>query len=409
MSSELRFDRTVLANGLTIIGEHNPRAVSTAVGYMVQAGARDETPDMAGVSHFLEHMLFKGNERLSADDINRTFDELGADYNAYTSEERTVYYGAVPADRAGQLLDLLTELMQPSLRQEDFDMEKKVILEEIAMYQDRPSQRLFELANQGYWNGHPLGNSVLGSNESVGGLQRDTMWNYFQERYSPSNICLVLAGNYDWDDLVRRATEATARWQDRQVTRAKPEATPASGVEKLVDDNLTRMHTAFYAPGLPVEHEQLFAPSILASALGDGSGSRLYWELVDKGLTDNAFLAHEAQEGAGAFVGYVTAAPDRAEEVLGRFKEVLQQAQTQGVTQEEWRRAQRKMATGLTFRAETPLGRLMSFGTYYQTLGVYMSVNEMVEKLMSTPLEAGQEILAGRPFDEPFVMTLGPA
>ena len=174
MSSELRFDKKVLDNGLTIIGEHNPRAVSSAVGYMVHTGARDETPEMAGVSHFLEHMLFKGNERLSADDINRTFDELGADYNAYTSEERTVYYGAVPADRAGELLGLLTELMQPSLRQEDFDMEKKVILEEIAMYQDRPSQRLFELANERYWAGHPLGNSVLGSNESVGGLERDT-------------------------------------------------------------------------------------------------------------------------------------------------------------------------------------------------------------------------------------------
>src|SRR5690606_36900199 len=187
--------------------------------------------------------------------------------------------------------------------------------------------------------------------------------------------------------LVARAAEATASWQDHDVARTKPAPKPASGVEKMVDSTLTRQHTALYAPGLPVEHPQLFAPSILATAIGDGSGSRLYWELVDKGLTDNACLSHEAQEGAGASVCYVTAAPERAEEVLGRYQEVLQQAQTQGISQEEWRRAQRKMATSLTFRAETPLGRLMSFGTYYQTLGVYMTVNEMVEKLMSTPLE----------------------
>ena len=408
MSSQLRFDHTVLDNGLTIIGEYNPRAVSAAVGYMVHAGARDESPDIAGVSHFLEHMMFKGNERFSAEDLNRTFDELGAEYNAFTSEERTVYYGAVPADRAGSLLNLLTELMQPSLRQEDFDMEKKVILEEIAMYQDRPAQRLFELANERYWNGHPLGNSVLGSNDSVGGMQQSAMRAYFDRRYAPGNVYLVLAGNYDWAELVASATQATADWRNYDVTRTKPQPLPAKGYERVTDATLNRQHTALFAPGLAVEHPLRFAPSILSNAIGDGSGSRLYWELVDKGLTDSAWLSHEGQEGAGAFVGYMSAAPARAEEVLKRYREVLQQVQEEGITQEEWRRSQRKIATSLTFRAETPLGRLMSFGTYYQTLGTYLSVNEMVEEVMSTPLEAGAQILAGRPFDEPFVLTLGP-
>jgi predicted Zn-dependent peptidase len=408
MSSELRFDHVVLDNGLMIIGEFNPRAVSAAVGYMVHAGARDESPELAGVSHFLEHMLFKGNERLSADDINRTFDELGADYNAFTSEERTVYYGAVPADRAEKLLDLLTELMEPSLRQEDFDMEKKVILEEIAMYQDRPAQRLFELGNGRFWNGHPLGNSVLGSPETVGNMQRDAMRAYFEERYAPSNVHLVLAGNYDWDAMVARARERTAGWRDYQVNRGKPAPEPMTGYERVADAALNRQHTAFFAPGVPVETPDLFAAGIVANVVGDGSGSRLYWELVDKGLTDNAWLSHEAQEGAGAFVGYLSAAPDRADEVLERYREVLQQVQDEGVTPEEWRRSQRKIATSLTFRAETPLGRLMSFGTIYQTLGKYLSVNETVELVMSTPLEAGARILAGRPFDQGFVLSLGP-
>jgi len=408
VSSDLRFDKAVLPNGLTIIGEHNPRAVSAAVGYMVHAGSRDESPDIAGVSHFLEHMLFKGNERLSADDINRRFDELGADYNAFTSEERTVYYGAVPASRAAELLDLLTELMQPSLRQADFDMEKKVILEEIAMYQDRPAPRLFDLANPRYWNGHPLGNSVLGSNESVGGMQRDAMRAYFDRRYAPSNVILVFAGAYDWQELVARATEATAGWHDYEVGRERPQPEPAVGYERVVDATLNRQHTVLYAPGLGVEHPLRFAPSILANAIGDSSGSRLYWDLVDKGVTDSAWLSHEAQEGAGAFVGYLSAAPDRAGEVLKRYRQVLEQVQEGGVTEEEWRRAQRKIATSLTFRAETPLGRLMSFGTYYQALGEYTTVNQVVEQVMTTPLAAGTEILAGKPFDKLFVMTLGP-
>src|SRR5690606_8971052 len=233
MTSGLRFDHAVLPNGLTVIGEHNPRAVTTAVGYMVRAGARDETPDVSGVSHFLEHMCFKGNERYSADDINRVFDELGADYNAYTSEERTVYYGAVTADKGGRLLELLTELLEPSLRQDDFEMEKKVILEEIAMYQDRPAQRLFESASQRYWNGHPLGNSVLGSVESITALTRDAMQVYFDRRYAPSNVLLVLAGNYDWDAMLARPSAgpragATTRWFASGRRRARRAATRSS-------------------------------------------------------------------------------------------------------------------------------------------------------------------------------------
>ncbi len=204
---------------------------------------------------------------------------------------------------------------------------------------------------------------MLGSNASVGGMQQSAMRAYFEKRYAPSNVTLVFAGNYDWEELVARAASGTADWHDYEVTRARPEPSPASGFERVEDATLNRQHTALYAPGLAVEHPQRFAPSILANAIGDGGGSRLYWELVDKGLTDNAWLTHESQEGAGAFLGYLSAAPDRAADILKRYKEVLQHVQDEGITEAEWRRAQRKIATGLTFRAETPLGRLMSFGT----------------------------------------------
>ena len=208
--------------------------------------------------------------------------------------------------------------------------------------------------------------------------------------------------------MVARARERTAGWRDYEVSRTTPKPLTKAGHEKVADASLNRQHTAVFAPGVPVEPPHLFAAGIVATAIGDGSGSRLYWELVDKGLTDNAGLSHEAQEGAGAFGGYLSAAPDRAEEVLKRYREVVQQVQEEGITPEEWRRSQRKIATGLTFRAETPLGRLMSFGTIYQTLGKYLSVNETVEQVMSTPLEAGAKILAGRPFDQAFVLSLGP-
>lgn len=408
MSGDLTFQQTVLSNGLHVIGEQNPRAASVAVGYLVRAGSRDEAPEVAGVSHFLEHMAFKGNERLSAEEINRGFDELGAEYNAFTSFEQTVYYGAVPASTGEAFLELLTELMQPSLRQADFDMEKNVILEEIAMYLDRPTRRLFELLTTRFWNGHPLGNSVLGTSESITALTREQMHAYFMERYSPSNLILAFSGKYDWEELTGRAAELTREWRDFPVTRERKGASPASGFEAVIDENLTRVHMAVAAPGWGVEREKRFAPAILASAIGDTTGSRLYWELVDKGITDSAWLTHEASEGAGLLAGYASAAPERAAEVLGLYRGVLERAQEEGLSEEEWRRAQRKFATSVSFRAETPLGRLMAFGLPYQALGKYYGVNDVLGEVMSTTLADGLALLEEKPFSEPLVMSLGP-
>lgn len=408
MSGALRFDHVRLTNGLVVIGEHNPRAATAAMGYLVHAGSRDEAPDVAGVSHFLEHMMFKGNEAYSADDINRSFDELGAEYNAYTSEERTVYYGAVVANRAGELLEVLTQLLRPSLRQADFDMEKNVILEEIAMYQDRPSRRLFERANERFWNSHPLGNSVLGTAESVGALTREQMQAYFDRRYAPGNVILAVAGNYDWDAVLAHAHAHAGTWPAFDAVRERPAAHPFAGRESLTDASLYRLHGAYYAPGVAVEDEARTAAALLASVIGSGDGSRLYWELVDKGLADNASLSHEPQEGAGAFVGYLSTDPERADEVIDLYLRVVRGAQEGGVSADEWRRAQLRTATGLTLRAETPMGRFMSFAAQYQALGEYRSVTEVVDEVMNTPLEAGLALLERRPFDRDYLLTLAP-
>lgn len=404
----LRFDKAVLDNGLTVIGEHNDGAASVAAGFFVHTGARDETPEVSGVSHFLEHMVFKGNERFTAEDINRTFDELGANYNAFTSEERTVYYGAVLPERLPELIDLLSQLMRPSLRQEDFDVEKKVILEEIAMYEDRPSFHVFDLSSARFWGGHPLGNSVLGSTQSIADLQRDQMMGYFERRYSPANLVLAVAGRYDWDAVLDQAAAITSGWPAFEAPRERPVARTGTGMEGSADPKLNRVHVAYYAPGVAMTDPRRYAAAVLANVIGDGSGSRLYWELVDTGLADNASLGHEANEDQGAFTGYVNVAPERAERVLERYLSVVRGVQDDPPTPEEWRRAQRKLATGLTLRAETPLGRLTSLGITYQALGVYLSVADVVDRVMNAELETGLELLAERPFDRSYTYTLGP-
>ena len=213
----MEFKQTSLDNGLTIIAEINPDAASIAAGFFVRTGSRDETPEVSGVSHFLEHMTFKGTDRRSAFDVSREFDEMGAQSNAFTSEENTVYWGAVLPEFQTRLLDLLADMLRPALRQEDFDIEKNVIKEEIALYEDEPDFRVYEKLMAEHFEAHPLGNSILGTKESIGNLTSEGMRAYFARRYSPDNMTLVGVGNVDFGSFVDKASGMCSRWRASRV------------------------------------------------------------------------------------------------------------------------------------------------------------------------------------------------
>lgn len=406
--SDLRFLRQQLSNGLVIIGEQNPRAQTVAAGYFVRTGARDEPRELAGVSHFLEHMMFKGTTRRSAEDINREFDEIGARYNAYTSEERTVYYGAVLPLWSERLIDLLTDMMRPALRVDDFELEKKVVLEEIAMYRDRPHFRVLEEGNRLFFNSHPLGNAVLGSVETIAALERQQMLEYFIDHYAPDNILLVLAGAFDWQVTLRQVETLTAEWQPRETTRTYPPFIPRDGRAVLEDSEVARAHIALYAPGVAAQDDARYAAAILASCIGDDRGSRLFWSLIDKGFADAASFSHDGSDHLGAYIGYISTSPDQVEAILETVNDVFSSVQREGVTPDEWRRAQRKLATALTLRGETPFGRLMSLGVGYQYTERYRGVAEVIEAIHDAALEDGLELLASQPFTRLFTVILTP-
>ena len=189
----MKFREHQLNNGLTIIAECNDKAYSNSMAFFVRTGSRDETADIAGVSHFLEHMVFKGTPRRSAADVNRELDELGSHSNAFTSEEQTVYYATVLPEYQSDVIDLLADIMRPSLREEDFSTEKQVIIEEILKYEDQPPFGAHEKCMEAYFGDHPLGKNVLGTVESVGDMTAEGMRTYFQSRYSPGRIATALS------------------------------------------------------------------------------------------------------------------------------------------------------------------------------------------------------------------------
>lgn len=404
----MTFHRLELANGLTVIGEQNPAARSLAAGYFVRTGARDETREINGVSHFLEHMMFKGTARRSAEDINREFDEIGANYNAFTSEENTVYFGAVLPEHQWRVIDLLTDMMRPALRPEDFEMEKQVILEEIAMYEDRPQFWVSDLARSTFYGEHPLGYPVLGTIESIRQLTREQMRAYWQARYASNNLFLALTGNYDWESAVRQVSELTVDWRPAAAPRELAAPPGRKVVRAVARPNLQQEHLCFVFPGFSAQSDAMFAAEVIATAIGAPVGSRLYWRLIEPGLATTAQMSHSEEDGTGQFYLYTACPPERTATIVAIVREVLAEAMAQGLPPDEIERAKRKVASELVLQGETPFGRLLHVGFDWQYRRQLRPLSEVVDRFLAVTAEEVAAVLARRPFETETVVALGP-
>ena len=404
------FRHTRLPNGLDVIGEINPDALSVGIGYFVKTGARDETAELSGCTHFLEHMMFKGTGRRTTFDINREFDEIGADPNAYTSNEATVYYGTVLPEFLPRAVDLLSDMMRPALRQKDFDDEKQVILNEIAMYLDQPDFDVFDRAMTAYFGDHPLGQSVLGTRESITALTRDQMMEYFRRRYSAGNITVAAAGNFDFDLLVEEVRRTAGHWEAGTPPRARPAARGTGRTIALARDpaKVSREHVAMLCSG-PADQDPLrFAADILAAVIGDRTGSRLYWALVDRGVVEDASMGHRGFDGTGVFEIYVNADPDNVGEALSTVRRILDDVQERGVTTAELELAKTKHASSEVIAGETPRGRLFPCGGNWMYRGEYRSVADDLAAIRAVTLDDIRTVLDRRPFDDLTTVALGP-
>ncbi len=376
------FKHTQLDNGLTIIAEPNPRAHTAAVGFLVKVGTRDEDPAAMGVSHFLEHMMFKGTERRTADDVNRDFDRIGANYNASTSQETTCYFAQVLPEYIPDAIDILADILRPTLRGDDFDMEKNVILEEIGMYNDQPFFSSYERAMENYFGRHPLGMRILGTTETIGALKRDDMAAYFKHRYSPDNIVVSLAGNVDFDPCVDALGKACGAWKPTGATRVYDPVDPAGEAKIFAEKKLTNHYVVALMPGPSRQDEDRYAAEVLATVLGDAEGSRLYWKLIDPGLADEAEVSTHALDQAGMFLAYASCAPKHADRVEAALGEVLDAAGNDP-TDGEVERARNKIATELTLGQERPAGRMLGLGSQWLYTGEYRSLDDELARVMA--------------------------
>jgi predicted Zn-dependent peptidase len=404
----MEFLKATLGNGLDIVAECNGEAHSTALGYFVQTGARDETDEVAGVSHFLEHMMFKGTATRSADDVNREFDEMGAHYNAFTSEESTVYYAAVLPEYQDPAVELLGDILRPALRTEDFDTEKKVILEEIKMYEDQPPFGADDKCRAAHFGRHPLGRSVLGTVDSISALPVEAMRTYFARRYSPANIVLAAAGRIDFDALVGTAEKVCGGWDRVSAPREITPVASKPGFDVVAKPTATQEYLLGMSDAPSATDDDRYAAKLLTTILGDDSGSRLYWELVDPGLAEHASLHHYEYMGAGAFLTYLSCDPQFAADNLQRVLKIYREAQTHGFKSEELAQAKSKINSRIVLGSERPRGRLFSVGANWTHRRAYRSVADDLEAIDGVTVEQVAAVLARYPLTRSTSIAIGP-
>lgn len=382
----MKFLREQLDNGLEIVAEVTDDALSTSIGCFVKTGARDESDDLWGASHFLEHMVFKGTQDLSGDEINRRFDWMGASANAFTNEEDTVYYATVLPAQQQEATDLLGRMMRPALREDDFITEKLVILEEIRMYDDQPPFGADDQCRAAFFGTHPLARSVLGTVASIQALPVESMRDYHRRRYCPGNLVLAATGAVDFPALVASAKRLCGDWEPQPtVPRCVPPPQMLQpSIARIVRPTATLEYAVSMSGGPSENDPDRFAAKLLAVVLGDDSGSRFYWALVDSGEAEHASCQHQDFLDAGLFTTQLSCDAADVTDLLDRMREIYRSASTDGMTAKEFTQARNKLAGRVVLAGERPRRRLFDVGLEWSHSSTYRSVADnlqIVEKL----------------------------
>lgn len=391
----MHYDFTTLPNGLRVITETMPSLRSVAMGCWVDTGTRDENGNEAGVSHFLEHLLFKGSEKLSAREVNETLDAIGAESNAFTSKEATCYWTRLMDQDLAVGMDVLSEIIQrPAFRMREIDSERQVVVEEINMNEDDPTDVVFENFTTAVFAGHPLQEPVLGTRESIRSMTRDDIHGYWKRRYGAGSLVVAAAGSVDHDAVVEMVTQRFADWSGHPVDH---DTAPAEVVPRI---NLTRReteqaHLILGGPGLARSDERRWAFEVLNHVMGSGMSSRLFREVrEERGLAYAVYGFKLAYSDNGAWGVHVGTTPHQTDTALSVIRAELAKVVEDGITPEELERAKGSMRGGLALSLEDANSRMVRLGRDELAGMPHLSVDERLEKLDGVDLDMVKSVAA---------------
>ncbi|HSB87180.1 MAG TPA: pitrilysin family protein [Ilumatobacteraceae bacterium] len=405
--SDLRITR--LDSGLTVATEHVPSALSLAVGAWVGVGSRDEPADLSGVSHFLEHLLFKGTPTRSAQDISRSVDRVGGDFNAFTAKEYTAYYIRLPARHATFGVDLLGDvLIRPALRDHDIDSERSVILEELAMDDDSPDDVAHRAFAAQLFSEHPLGRETAGDRHTVQHIRPGDVRQFFEAHYHAEAMVLSVAGPIGHDEALRLVA-ASFEGVRRSGTVPHREAPQQIGKHHSIADETEQVHIVMGGRALSRGDDDREALDAVNHVLGGGLSSRLFEEIRERrGLAYSVYSGVSAYADTGAFQVYAGTQPEHADQVIELMQHEIDRLSSDGVSDEELEVAVGYLTGAFELGLEDTGARMARNGALLITTGAIRSIDEQVARWAAVDQAAVRRTI-DRVFDtEPIVVTVGP-
>ena len=388
--------RTRLDSGLRVVTERLPGLRSAAVGFWVGTGSRDEDDSIAGSSHFLEHLLFKGSATRHAQEIAEAVESCGGDMNAFTGQEITAYYVRVPDRHLDLALDILSDIVwTPALRPDEVESERQVILEEIKMRDDTPDDLVHDVFAGALFPEHPLGREISGSQETIAAVTRDQIADYHGTHYVPSNVVVAVAGNVDHDEVVARLSATVPDTHATRPVRAEGADGAVSAEFARVDRPLEQSHVVLGARALRRDDPDRFALSVVDQVLGGGMSSRLFQEVREKrGLAYSVFSYRSAFQETGSLAVYCATAPERVAETLDVVRGELDRLVADGgVSDRELTGAKGHLVGSLALSLESSSSRMNRMGRAELTMGEIPSLDWVVEQVDAvTPDDIGRVI-----------------
>lgn len=391
-----QFQKTVLSNGIRVVSERHPYSKAVSVGVWVDTGTRDESPGLEGISHFIEHLVFKGTKTRSAYRIVRDLEALGGDINAYTSKEQTCYHSLVLKDHWPTALEVLADITcNMKLTKKDFTLEKGVILQEIAMAEDNHEDLAFETLFSAVYGKHPLSIPILGTVKSIAEMKMSDVMKRYRDYYSGASLVVSAAGDIDHDDLVAKV-ETLFRGKKKTSKRKKRTAPRWKPVREVVEREAEQVHCVWAFPTVSFRDRRRFESFILNAALGGGMTSRLYQAVREKkGLVYNIHSSLNTMVDTGAITIYAGADLAKVGEVAAVVSRELRKLKDKGISKSDVRLFKTQVIGGIILGSEDVENRMTSLGLNEIVFEKYRPVDEVVSEVEAVDSDRVNEFVSG--------------
>ncbi|KAF0221688.1 MAG: peptidase M16 domain-containing [Geobacteraceae bacterium] len=372
--------KSILDSGIRVISENIPHAYSVSIGIWVANGSRHEGRESNGVAHFIEHLLFKGTERRGALDIAREIDSIGGILNAFTSREYVCYYAKVLDKFLPNAVDLLSDIFLNSLfNSEEIEKERKVILQEISMLEDTPDDYIHDLFSQNFWQGHPLGMPIIGNEESVGGLSRDFIVSYKQDKYRAGDIIIAAAGKVEHQELLRLLGGLFARIPSGKSSEEPYLATHEKKID-IIEKDLEQVHLCLGTRALPQNHPNRYEAYILNTVLGGSMSSRLFQEVREKlGLAYSIYSYMASHSDTGSLAVYAGTSQERVNEVIEIILREFKKLKTDPLSPAELDSAKEQLKGNILLSLESSDNRMSKLAKNEIYFGCYQPLPEIIK------------------------------